>query len=155
MKTHILGDGCAAMMLASMKDQLPNHDLTIVHPTDAPMGKDHMLGFWNTDGLDFAVNCSRKSWSKWAIITNTEKNVMHSENHAYHIMHKATFLEQCRNKAEQLNVQFAEQSTIKADDSVLTFDSRPPRSSHGAMLQHFLGQEIEVDSLFLMHQLQF
>ena len=145
MKTHILGDGCAAMMLASMKDQLPNHDLTILHPTDAPMGKDHMLGFWNTDGLDFAVNCSRKSWSKWAIITNTEKNVMHSENHAYHIMHKATFLEQCRNKAEQFNVQFAEQSTIKADDSVLTFDSRPPRASHGAMLQHFLGQEIEVD----------
>ena len=62
MKTHILGDGCAAMMLASMKDKLPNHDLTILHPTDAPMGKDHMLGFWNTDGLDFAVNCSRKSW---------------------------------------------------------------------------------------------
>ena len=27
----------------------------------------------------------------------------------------------------------------------LTFDSRPPRASRNAMLQHFLGQEIEVD----------
>jgi lycopene beta-cyclase len=145
MKTNILGDGCAAMMLASMKDQLPNHELTIVHPTAAPMGRDHMLGFWDTEGLEFAVDCSRTSWSKWAIITDTQKNVMQSEHHAYHIMHKATFLEQCRNKAEQFDVKFEEQTNIKSDDSTLTFDSRPPRSSKGAMLQHFLGQEIEVD----------
>ena len=44
MKTYVLGDGIAAMMLASKADQLPDHDIAIVHPDDAPMSRDHMLG---------------------------------------------------------------------------------------------------------------
>ncbi len=143
MKTHIIGDGCAAMMLASMADELPDHELTVVHPNGAPMGRDHMLGFWNTAGLDFAVECSRTSWSKWAIITDTGKSVMQSDKNAYHIMHKSRFLEYCRNKAERLGVQFIDQKD--SNNPVLTFDTRPPRANKGAMLQHFLGQEVEVD----------
>ena len=45
MNTHILGDGIAAMMLASRAGELPKHEMTIVHPERAPMSRDHMLGF--------------------------------------------------------------------------------------------------------------
>lgn len=145
MKTHILGDGVAAMMLASRAEDLPGHELTIVHPEGAPISRDHMLGFWNTQGLDQAVESSRASWSKWAIITTADKSVMHSDKHAYHVMHKANYLNDCRNKAEKHNIEFIEQSHMKANEPIQVFDSRPPRASNNAMLQHFLGQEIEVD----------
>ena len=145
MKTHILGDGIAAMMLASRAGELPEHEMTIVHPDGAPMSRDHMLGFWRMDGLETAVECSRASWSKWAVVTNVGKNVMHSDKHAYHVMHKANYLQTCRDQAEQNGVKFIEQRSMNADEPSLTFDSRPPRASKNAMLQHFLGQEIEVD----------
>ena len=145
MKTHILGDGVAAMMLASRANELPEHDISIVHPHGAPVARDHMLGFWNMDGLESAVACSRTSWSKWAIITDAGKSVMHSDKHAYHIMHKADYLQNCRNIAEQNGVQFIEQQSIGTNKASQTFDSRPPRASKNAMLQHFLGQELEVD----------
>ena len=145
MKTHILGDGIAAMMLASRAGELPEHEMTIVHPEGAPMLKDHMLGFWNMDGLEMAVESSRASWSKWAIVTDTNKSVMHSDKHAYHIMHKANYIQNCRDKATQEGVEFIEQKSMTTTESSQTFDSRPPRASKNAMLQHFLGQEVEVD----------
>ena len=145
MKTHILGDGIAAMMLASRSDELPEHEMSIVSPKGAPMSKDHMLGFWNMNGLEMAVESSRASWSKWAIITNTGKSVMHSDKHAYHIMHKANYIQNCRDKASQEGVEFIEEKSMTTTESSQTFDSRPPRASKNAMLQHFLGQEVEVD----------
>ena len=145
MKTHIIGDGVAAMMLASMADRIPQHEISILHPEGAPMARDHMLGFWNTEGLEFAVDCSRASWSKWSIVTNTKTSVMHSEKHAYHIMHKADFVQNARNKAEEHGVTFVDQKASRTNNEALTFDSRPPRASPNAMLQHFVGQEIEVD----------
>ena len=33
---HVLGDGCAAMMLASRADELNGHTLSIVRPEGAP-----------------------------------------------------------------------------------------------------------------------
>lgn len=145
MKTNILGDGIAAMMLASRAGEMPEHEMTIVHPEGAPMLKDHMLGFWNMDGLEMAVESSRASWSKWAIVTDTNKSVMHSDKHAYHIMHKANYIQNCRDKATQEGVEFIEQKSMTTTESSQTFDSRPPRASKNAMLQHFLGQEVEVD----------
>ena len=145
MKTNILGDGIAAMMLASRAGEMPEHEMTIVHPEGAPMLKDHMLGFWNMNGLEMAVESSRASWSKWAIITNTGKSVLHSDKHAYHIMHKANYIQNCRDKATQEGVEFIEQKSMTTTESSQTFDSRPPRASKNAMLQHFLGQEVEVD----------
>ena len=145
MKTNILGDGIAAMMLASRAGELPEHEMTIVHPEGAPMLKDHMLGFWNMDGLEMAVESSRASWSKWAIVTETNKSVMHSDKHAYHIMHKANYIQNCRDKATQEGVEFIEEKSMTTTESSQTFDSRPPRASKNAMLQHFLGQEVEVD----------
>ena len=84
MKAHILGDGVAAMMLASRANELPEHDISIVHPHGAPMSRDHMLGFWNMDGLESAVECSRASWPKWAVITDTAKSIMHSQARLSH-----------------------------------------------------------------------
>ena len=145
MKTQVLGNGVAAMMLASNADKLPNHNISVVHPDNAPMARDHMLGFWNMDGLDLAVESSRASWSNWSIITNTNKSVLHSEKHAYHIMHKANYLQNCRIKAEEYGVDFIEQIDLSVDGRSLTFDSRPPKASNNAMLQHFVGQEVVIN----------
>ena len=53
-ETHIIGDGCSAMMLAARADELEGYNLTAVRPDGAPASKDHMLGFWNTPGLKYA-----------------------------------------------------------------------------------------------------
>ena len=54
-ETHIIGDGCSAMMLASRADELEGHNLTVVKPDGAPP-KDQMLGFWNTPGAEICRN---------------------------------------------------------------------------------------------------
>ena len=103
-ETHVLGDGCSAMMLASRADELEQHNLTLIRPQNAPASKDHMLGFWNTPGLKFAEKSARASWSNWSIITEEGEFKLSSEKYAYHAMHKETFLESCRIKAEMNDV---------------------------------------------------
>ena len=144
-ETQVIGDGCSAMMLASRADELKQHKLTLVKPINAPPLKDHMLGFWNTPGLQFAEEISRSSWSNWSIITDEGEFKMNSEKYAYHVMHKTTFIDSCRIKAEMNDVQFVSDKESDKFHPKLVFDSRPPKASKNAMLQHFLGQEIEVD----------
>ena len=144
-ETHIIGDGCSAMMLAARADELESHNLTVVRPDGAPASKDHMLGFWNTPGLKYAERVSRKSWSNWSIITDSGEFKMSSERHAYHVMHKTEFLRSCKIKAEMNDVKFIEQKESEQLRPKHVFDSRPPKANKNAMLQHFLGQEIEVE----------
>ena len=73
-ETVLLGEGVAAMSLASVADQLPNHALTVVRPNGAPDPHDHMLGFWNTEGTDFAASGARASWSTWSVVTRPRPN---------------------------------------------------------------------------------
>ena len=144
--THVIGDGCAAMMLASRADEVKEHSLSILRPTGAPEAKDHMLGFWNTPGLEFAAKLSRHSWSNWAVITDTKRADLTCEHQAYHAMHKASFLQHCRSKAESHGVHFTTQDEGQEIPADLLFDSRPPRPSPNAMLQHFVGLEVEMKS---------
>ncbi|MEC7278744.1 MAG: lycopene cyclase family protein, partial [Candidatus Thermoplasmatota archaeon] len=142
-ETVLLGDGVAAMSLASVADQLPTHSFTVMQPEGAPEPHDHMLGFWNTEGLDFAASGARASWSKWSIVTHEATTVLSSSEHAYHVMHKLAYLDRCKTVAATHNVAFAAEAD--RTDADLVFDSRPPRSSSNAMLQHFHGLEVEID----------
>ena len=144
-ETHVLGDGCSAMMLASRADELEQHEFTLIKPDNAPQPKDHMLGFWNTPGLKFAEKSARASWSNWSIITEEGEFKMSSQRYAYHVMHKESFLENCRIKADMNDVKIIEQTDSSKNQPKMIFDSRPPKAGKNAMLQHFLGQEIEVD----------
>ena len=98
-ETVLLGDGVAAMSLASVADQLPTHSFTVMQPEGAPEPHDHMLGFWNTKGLDFAASGARASWSKWSIVTHEATTVLSSTDHAYHVMHKLAYLDRCNGFA--------------------------------------------------------
>ena len=145
-ETHVIGDGCSAMMLASRADELEGHNITLIRPDGAPPAKDHMLGFWNTPGLKFASKVARASWSNWSIITDSGEYKMSSKRYAYHAMHKEKFLESCHVKADMNDVKIiSEDEAAQKRLPKLTFDSRPPRASRNAMLQHFLGQEVIVD----------
>lgn len=144
-ETHVIGDGCSAMMLASRADELEGHNITLVRPDGAPPAKDHMLGFWNTPGLKFASKVARASWSNWSIITDSGEYKMSSKRYAYHAMHKEKFLESCHVKADMNDVKIISEDEAAQKRPKLTFDSRPPRASRNAMLQHFLGQEVIVD----------
>ena len=143
-ETHVIGDGCSAMMLASRANELEAHNITLVKPENAPPAKDHMLGFWNTPGLKFASRVARASWSSWSIITDSGEYKMSSKRYSYHAMHKEKFLESCLEKANINDVKIVGEKEAKQMRPKLTFDSRPPRASRNAMLQHFLGQELSL-----------
>ena len=142
---HVLGDGCAAMMLASRANELNGHTLSIVRPEGAPPLRDHMLGFWATPGLEFASQQARHAWPNWSIITETGEAVLSSKSHPYHVMHKTHFLEHARAQAEENGVRFIDQAQHDNTGADIVFDSRPPRAPANAMLQHFVGLEVEVD----------
>ncbi|MGB1462787.1 MAG: hypothetical protein ACPG8Q_04570, partial [Candidatus Poseidoniaceae archaeon] len=129
-ETVLLGEGVAAMSLASVADQLPNHALTVVRPNGAPEPHDHMLGFWNTEGTDFAASDARASWSTWSVVTHETTAKLSSTEHAYHVMHKLAYLDRCKTVAATHGVAFATEANHA--DADLVFDSRPPRASPNA-----------------------
>lgn len=144
-EVHVLGDGCAAMMLASRANELGDQTLSIVRPKGAPPSRDHMLGFWGTPDLEFAARLARHAWPNWSIITETDTAVLSSEAHPYHVMHKTHFIEDARSQAEEHGVRFIDQQQHDESRPDAVFDSRPPRAPTNAMLQHFVGLEVEVD----------
>ena len=143
--THVLGDGCASLMLASRAGELVGHDLSVVRPDGAPQSKDHMLGFWGTPDLAFAVQHARHAWPNWSIITESVQATMTSQAHPYHAMHKLDYLKGAREAASEHGVAFIDESVHHEANPSLVFDTRPPRVPEGAMLQHFAGMEVEVD----------
>ena len=144
-EVHVLGDGCAAMMLAARANELGSTTLSIVRPDAAPEPKDHMLGFWATPGLESAARDARFSWSTWSVISDDAKAELVCDEHPYHVMHKTAFLERCRTSAESHGVRFIDEKTHAAGHPQSVFDTRPPRPPENAMLQHFVGLEVEVD----------
>jgi lycopene beta-cyclase len=144
-EVHVLGDGCAAMMLAAQANEMESHALSIVRPDGAPEPKDHMLGFWATPGLESAANTARFSWSKWSVVSEDANAELVSEDHPYHVMHKTAFLDRCRTLAVAHGVRFIDEETHAASQPQSVFDTRPPRAPENAMLQHFVGLEVEVD----------
>ena len=143
--THILGDGCASLMLASRAHELPNHEVAVVRPAAAPEAKDHMLGFWGTPDLAFATQHARHAWPNWSIITDSVHATLTSPSHPYHAMHKLDYLKGARDAASKNGVSFIDEAEHHALSPSLVFDTRPPRAPAGAMLQHFAGIEVEVD----------
>ena len=144
-EVHVLGDGCAAMMLASRADELSGQTLSIVHPEGAPPPRDHMLGFWGTPDLAFAAKHARHVWPNWSIITESSHATLTSSAHPYHAMHKLDYLKAAKKAAMGHGASFIDESEHHASSPSLVFDTRPPRAPAGAMLQHFAGMEVEVD----------
>ena len=142
---HVLGDGCAAMMLAARADELGAQTLSIVRPDGAPEPKDHMLGFWATPGLESAAKHTRHSWSTWSVINDDATASLVCEHQPYHVMHKAAFLDRCRASAVKHGVRFVDEATHADARPQSVFDTRPPRAPENAMLQHFVGLEVELD----------
>ena len=71
--------------------------------------------------------------------------MLSSKSHPYHVMHKTHFLEHARAQAEENDVRFIDQAQHDNTGADIVFDSRPPRAPANAMLQHFVGLEVEVD----------
>ena len=142
---HVLGDGCAAMMLATRADELGSGTLSIVRPEAAPEPQDHMLGFWGTPDLAFAARHARHAWPNWSVITETSHATMSSQEHPYHVMHKLSYLEAAKATADKHGVRFLQEEEHRAAKPGAVFDTRPPRVPADAMLQHFAGLEVGVD----------
>ena len=153
MKTHILGDGVAAMMLASRADELPQHEVSIVHPQGAPMAE---------------ITCSvlEHGWTRIGccmfqnvMVEVGSHNGYWQEHHAFreaclHIMHKANYLQNCREIAERNGVAFIEENHIKDEEE-------HKHSIHDHLVQArmrccstFLDRRLKSTSLFLMLQQQ-
>jgi lycopene beta-cyclase len=140
---HIIGDGCAALSLAARADELPLHQMTIVHPKGAPASKDHIWGFWWINGLDKAVKLARKKWHFWSIITFQGNIIMSSDLHAYHALQRSKWESNCRQLAKKNGVSFVRQSNLNDAPEAQTLDSRPPVVPINQMFQYFIGWEIK------------
>ena len=138
----IIGAGCASLSLAAKSNELSGAKLHIIDPP-RPDQSDHIWGFWAMDWLDQARPIVRKSWHKWAIVTEQTNDVMQSEQHPYKALNRHKWLTQCRDKAYVNGVNFhesLEDANLDADAEI--FDSRPPKVADGVMLQHFAGFEV-------------
>jgi lycopene beta-cyclase len=142
----VIGDGCAALSLASKADLLPKYQLHVIAPKMHLSEQDHIWGLWQMDWLQDVVPLARKTWHKWAIINHNTKVVMQANEHPYQAVTRRSWLAHCKRKAQQNKVSFHE--TI-ADIGTLPlrqiFDSRPPKQKSGMMLQHFIGWEVRAD----------
>ena len=65
------------------------------------------------------------------------------EHQPYHVMHKAAFLD-LQSLAAKHGVRFVDEATHADARPQSVFDTRPP-GSRNAMLQHFVGLEVELD----------
>ena len=142
----VIGDGCAALSLASKADLLPKYQLHVIAPKMHLSEQDHIWGLWQMDWLQDVVPLARKTWHKWAIINHNTKVVMQANEHPYQAVTRRSWLAHCKRKAQQNKVSFHE--TI-ADIGTLPLrqilDSRPPKQKSGMMLQHFIGWEVRAD----------
>lgn len=140
---YIIGDGCAALSLAARADELPQHQMTIVHPDGAPESKDHIWGFWWIDGLDKAVKLARKKWHFWSITTLKGNVILSSEFHPYYALQRTKWERNCRQLAKNNGVSFVGQSKLIDAPQAQVLDSRPPVVPINQMFQYFIGWEIE------------
>ena len=137
----LIGAGCAGLSLAARAVELPNHQISLVTPSDN-RAKDHVWGFWSMPWLQDATSEARKKWLNWRIISN-QKNVLHrTKNHPYCAIHRHHWLEKCRKQATANGVQFERELIIKTPSQQI-LDSRPPAIPKGIMLQHFVGWEVK------------
>ena len=138
----IIGAGCASLSLAAKANELPKTKLHIIEPS-YPMQADHIWGFWAMDWLLQARPLVRKSWYKWAIVTEQTHNVMQSARHPYQAINRHQWLAQCRDQAAKHGVVFHNSlDAAHLDDNAEIFDSRPPKAASNVMLQHFAGYEV-------------
>ena len=138
----IIGAGCASLSLAAKANELPGSKLHIIDPP-RPDQPDHIWGFWAMDWLDLTRPIVRKSWHKWAIVTEQTNDVMQSEHHPYQALNRHKWLARCRDKAYMHGVNFhesLEDANLQPDAAI--FDSRPPQVAEDVMLQHFAGFEV-------------
>lgn len=140
----IIGDGCAALSFASKIDLLPNHSLTIQTLDNAPVKKDHCWGFWKHSVLEESVELSKHSWNKWSIITEKENVILESTTMPYHVLKRNDWMNYCQKMAQEKGVSFVTMNSVDPAQKNI-FDTRPPQVPKNALLQHFLGQTIEVE----------
>ncbi len=139
---HIMGSGCSALSLAARADELPNHQMTIVYPSGAPIGQEHIWAFWRIKGLEKAANLSRHKWNSWCLKTTKGNAILSSEQYAYHALQRTSWENQCRELAKSHGVKFVEQEKLKTINNAQVIDSRPPPIPTGQMFQYFVGWEI-------------
>lgn len=166
----ILGGGCAGLSLAARAAELPDMAMTVIDHPDHQTRRDHNWGCWSIQsleitgleikGLEVAASIARKTWSRWAIITNTDRHIQTAQHHPYMAIESKAWLNHCRILARQQGVIFTAAKVtdimphktaieLVAEPELPVFDqiadSRTPDLPKGIMLQHFRGVEIKTE----------
>ena len=108
------------------------------------MKKDHCWGFWKHSVLEESVELSKHSWNKWSIITEKENVILESTTMPYHVLKRNDWMNYCQKIAQEKAVSFVTMNSVDPAQKNI-FDTRPPQVPKNALLQHFLGQTIEVE----------
>ena len=104
---YIIGDGCAGLSLAARAGDLPDHQLTLVIPEEAPPSQEHIWGFWRLPGLDEAASLARQAWVTWRIVTEETSAELASVKHPYHALYRSQWEVYCRKRAEKAGVHLS------------------------------------------------
>ncbi len=146
---NIIGGGCAALSLARLIRNLPNHKFNLFVGDKNKTHKDHFWGFWKVKINKEAYNNANHVWSKWSINTYDSKHILTSVKHPYCVIKRKKWLDVCRKQLESEKIKFFENDILEKDDKLyvqnkkiegdLVFDSRPPKLPSNILLQHFEG----------------
>lgn len=145
-KQHIaiIGAGCAGLSLAARLTNRKHTQISLYGPDDNR--PDHIWGFWQMPHLKAAAKLSTKHWLRWQISDHKSTITHVSAQHPYHALSAQTWLSDCRahlGDVPHYDQKLAEDAPLPEADIIA--DSRPKAPSKGALLQHFLGIELETD----------
>jgi len=138
----VIGDGCAALSLAARAAELPEYDIVVYRPSNAPAAKDHIWGFWSSAMVKRAETLALAKWHHWKVITHQGESTLTSTDRPYNAMRRSAWEKSCREAAEAAGVRFLEGSDTTQHTGIQWLDTRPPSIPEGLMLQHFVGHEI-------------
>ena len=132
------------MSLAAALKRQGHANISLYGPQDTRA--DHIWGFWRMPFLDEAAALSTSSWQRWQIRDETQTITHHSTSHPYHALSSRRWLDTCA-----VELTGIDQNTAMLDMNAalppadIIADSRPLPPPKGALLQHFLGMEIEIE----------
>lgn len=140
----IIGAGCAGLSLAARLIKRKHTQISLYGPDDNR--PDHIWGFWQMPHLEAASKLSTQHWQRWQICNHKSMITHISAQHPYHALSAQNWLSDCRAQLGDIAhypQKLPEDAALPEADIVA--DSRPKAPSEGALLQHFLGIELETD----------
>ena len=153
----IIGGGSAGMSLAANLATLDTGQQVRIFEPNTTASRECHWGLWaNASQYEKLRPAIKGHWQGWQLVDHRHQLVKQSDNFTYTSLSSSRYLNHCENLLHgsvQLIRAAVDDVEHQADGALLTaagetfqtahiFDSRPPRTAAGGLIQHFVGREI-------------